>query len=87
MLRHSRIAAAFVVGTLPSSAAPSGAATPTRQQQPCATTRSSTASTHMKRRFAYHYSPYYAPAYPPAAPVAALPGAAVCFAFSLIGAC
>ena len=39
----------------------------------------------------YYYGPYYgpgyAPAYTPATPITALPGAAVCLAFSLIGAC
>jgi hypothetical protein len=39
----------------------------------------------------YYYGPYYgpsyAPEYVPAAPITALPGAAVCLAFSLIGAC
>jgi len=34
---------------------------------------------------AYYYSPYYAPAYAPAALLAALTGAAVCFAFALVG--
>jgi hypothetical protein len=34
-----------------------------------------------------HYVPAYAPAFAPVAPVAALPGAAVCLAFSLLGAC
>jgi hypothetical protein len=34
-----------------------------------------------------YYGPAYAPAYAPPAPVATLPGAAVCLAFSLIGAC
>jgi hypothetical protein len=41
--------------------------------------------------YAYEPAPgpyyYYGPSYAPAAPITALPGAAVCLAFSLIGAC
>jgi hypothetical protein len=80
MLRQSLIAAAFVLATVTSSAG-----------------NAETAPVHHRTvvHHVYTYEPaptpyyglYYGPAYAPVAPVAALPGAAVCLAFSLIGAC
>ena len=83
MLRHSLIAAAFVLATITSSAVPGSAATANVSDHP----HYRTVVHHV-----YTYEPapspyYYGPSYAPAAPIAALPGAAVCLAFSLIGAC
>ena len=83
MLRHSLIAAAFALATIASSAVPGSAATADVSGHP----HYRTVVHHI-----YTYEPapspyYYGPSYAPAAPIAALPGAAVCLAFSLIGAC
>jgi hypothetical protein len=83
MLRHSLIAAAFALATITSLAVPGNAATANVSGHP----HYRTVVHHV-----YTYEPapspyYYGPSYAPAAPIAALPGAAVCLAFSLIGAC
>ena len=91
MLRHSLIAAAFAFATVASSGAPSSAATPTANGNPHHRTVVHHVYTYEPGPTPYYYGPYYgpyyAPAYVPAAPVTSLPGAAVCLAFSLIGAC
>jgi hypothetical protein len=87
MLRRSLIAAAFALATVTSSAIPGNAET--------AAVRHRTVVHHVytyepapnPHYYGRYYGPGYAPAYDPVAPVAALPGAAVCLAFSLIGAC
>jgi hypothetical protein len=82
MLRRSLIAAAFALATVTSSAIPGNAET--------AAVRHHTVVHHV---YTYepapspYYGPHYGPAYAPGAPVAALPEAAVCLAFSLLGAC
>jgi hypothetical protein len=86
MLRRSLIAAAFALATVTSSAIPGNAET--------AAVRHHTVVHHVytyepapSPDYGPHYGPAYAPAFAPGAPVAALPGAAVCLAFSLLGAC
>ena len=91
MLRHSLIAAGFALATLTSSAVTGIAATANVDGNP----HHRTVVHHL---YAYepapspyyygaYYGPSYAPAYAPAATITALPGVAVCLAFSLIGAC
>jgi hypothetical protein len=91
MLRHSLIAAAFALATITSSAVPGSAATANVSGHPHYRTVVHHVYTYEPAPSPYYYGPYYgpsyAPAYAPAAPIAALPGAAVCLAFSLIGAC
>ena len=90
MLRHSLIAAAFALATVTSSAVPGNAAR--EHQQLPAPPHGRAPRLHLQPAPSpYYYGPYYGPgyvpAYAPAAPITALPGAAVCLAFSLIGAC
>jgi hypothetical protein len=91
MLRHSLIAAAFALATVTSSAVPGNAAAPNVNGHPDHRTIVHHVYTYEPAPSPYYYGPYYgpgyAPAYAPAAPITALPGAAVCLAFSLIGAC
>ena len=95
MLRHSLIAAAFALATITSSAVPGSAATANVSGHPHYRTVVHHIYTYEPAPSPYYYGPYYgpsyasayAPAYAPEAPIAALPGAAVCLAFSLIGAC
>ena len=96
MLRHSLIAAAFVLATITSSAVPGSAATANVSGRPHYRTVVHHIYTYEPAPSPYYYGPYYGPnyygpyygpSYAPAAPIAALPGAAVCLAFSLIGAC
>jgi hypothetical protein len=86
MLHRSLIAAGFALATVTSSAIPGNAET--------AAVHHRTVVHHVYTYepapgpyYGPYYGPAYAPAYAPVAPVAALPGAAVCLAFSLIGAC
>ncbi|HMD64800.1 MAG TPA: hypothetical protein VKF83_12635 [Stellaceae bacterium] len=85
MLRHSLIAAAFALATVTSSAVPGRAAD--AQVNPHHRTVVHHVYTYEPAPNPYYYGAYYGPSYAPAAPVTALPGAAVCLAFSLIGAC
>src|SRR5580693_10606390 len=87
MLRHSLIAAAFALATITSLAVPGSAATANVSGHPHYRTVVHHVYTYEPAPSPYYYGPSYAPAYAPAAPIAALPGAAVCLAFSLIGAC
>jgi hypothetical protein len=87
MLRHSLIAAAFALATITSSAVPGNAATANVSGHPHYRTVVHHVYTYEPAPSTYYYGPYYGPSYAPAAPIAALPGAAVCLAFSLIGAC
>jgi hypothetical protein len=84
MLRNSLIAAAFAFATVASSAVPGNAGTADVNGHPYH-------RTVVHHVYAYEPAPgpyyYYGPSYAPAAPITALPGAAVCLAFSLIGAC
>jgi len=84
MLRQSLIAAAVAVATITAGAAVSSAQTGTHER------------TVVHHVYTYEpapypsYYPYYGPYYygrSPAAPVANAAGAAVCLAFSLVGAC
>src|ERR1700736_4092386 len=96
MLRHSLIAAAFALATITSSAVPGSAATANVSGHPHYRTVVHHIYTYEPAPSPYYYGPYYGPSYygpyygpsyAPAAPIAALPGATVCLAFSLIGAC
>ena len=97
MLRHSLIAATFALATVTSSAVPGSAATANVDGHPDYRTAVhhvysyEPALSPYYSPSPYYYGPYYgpsyAPAYAPAAAITALPGAAVCLAFSLIGAC
>ncbi len=92
MLRHSLMAAAFALATLTSSAVPGSAATAHVGGHPHYRPVVHHVYTYQPApnpyySSPYYYGPYYGPSYAPAAPIAALPGAAVCLAFSLIGAC
>jgi hypothetical protein len=94
MLRHSLIATAFALATITSSAVPGSAATANVSGHPHHRTVVHHVYTYEPAPSPYYYGYYgpyygpgYAPAYAPAAPITALPGAAVCLAFSLIGAC
>ena len=86
MLHRSPIAAAFALATVTSSAIPGNAETVAVHHR----TVVHDVYTYEPAPSPYyspHYVPAYAPAFAPVAPVAALPGAAVCLAFSLLGAC
>jgi hypothetical protein len=89
MLRLSLTAAAFALATVTSSAVPCSAATVNGNSHHRTVVRH--VYTYEPAPSPYYYGPYYgpgyAPAYAPATPITALPGAAVCLAFSLIGAC
>jgi hypothetical protein len=89
VLRHSLTAAALALATVTSLAVPGNAAT--ANVNPYRRTVVHHVYTYEPAPNPYYYGPYYgpsyAPEYVPAAPITALPGAAVCFAFSLIGAC
>ncbi len=91
MLRPSIIAAAFAFATVTSSAVPGNAATANVNSNPHHRTVVHHIYTYAPAPSPYYYGPYYGPgyvpAYAPAAPITALPRAAVCLAFSLIGAC
>ena len=94
MLRHSLIAAAFALATVTSSAVPGHSATANVNGNPHHRTVVHHVYTYEPASGPYYYAPYnyyygpsYVPAYAPAVPITALPGAAVCLAFSLIGAC
>ena len=91
MLRHSLIAAAFALATVTSSAVPGSAATANVNRHPDHRTVVHHVYSYEPAPSPYYYGPYYGPsyvpAYAPAAPITALPDAAVCLAFSLIGAC
>ena len=91
MLCNSLIAAAFALATVTSSAVPGSAATANVNGYPHHRTIVHHVYTYQPAPSPYYYDafygPSYAPAYAPAAPISALPGAAVCLAFSLIGAC
>jgi hypothetical protein len=91
MLRHSLIAAAFALATVTSSAVPGNAVASNVNGHPHHRTIVHDVYAYEPAPSPYYYGPYYgpgyAPAYAPAAPITALPGAAVCLAFSLIGAC
>ena len=91
MLRHSLIVAAFALATVASSTVPGNAAPANVNSNPHHRTVVHDVYTYEPAPSPYYYGPYYglgyAPAYAPAAPITALPGAAVCLAFSLIGAC
>ena len=94
MLRHSLIAAIFAFATVASSAVPGNATTANVNGNPHHRTVVHHVYTYEPAPAPYYYGYYgpyywpgYAPAYAPAAPIAALPGAAVCLAFSLIGGC
>jgi hypothetical protein len=94
MLRHSLIATAFALATITSAAVPGCAATANVNGHPHHRTVVHHVYTYEPAPSPYYYGYYgpyygsgYAPAYAPAAPITALPGAAVCLAFSLIGAC
>jgi len=87
VLRHSLIAAAFALATIASSAVPGSAATANVSGHPPYRTVVHHIYTYEPAPSPYYYGPYYGPSYAPAAPIAALPGATVCLAFSLIGAC
>ena len=87
MLRHSLIAAAFALATITSSAVPGSAATANVSGHPHYRTVVHHIYTYEPAPSPYYYGLYYGPSYASAAPIAALPGAAVCLAFSLIGAC
>jgi hypothetical protein len=85
MLRRSLIIAGLALSTLASASGPSNAQ---RANAPHSTvvhhvwTYDSPSSPHY---YAQYYGPSYAP--DPVTAAASLPGAAVCLAFSLIGAC
>ena len=87
MLRNSLIAAAFAFATVASSAVPGNAGTADVNGHPHHRTVVRHVYAYEPAPSSYYYDTYYAPAYAPAAPITALPGAAVCLAFSLIGAC
>jgi hypothetical protein len=91
MLRNSLIAAAFAFATVTSSAVPGNAGTADVNGHPHHRTVVHHVYAYEPAPSPYYYDTYYgpsyAPAYAPAAPITALPGAAVCLAFSLIGAC
>jgi len=87
MLRHSLIAAGFALATLTSSAVTGIAATANVDGNPHHRTVVHHLYTYEPAPSPYYYGAYYGPSYAPAAPITALPGAAVCLAFSLIGAC
>jgi hypothetical protein len=92
MLRHSLIATAFALATLTSWAVPGSSATANVNGNSHHRTVVHQVYTYEPAPSPYYYAPYYygpsyVPAYAPAAPITALPGAAVCLAFSLIGAC
>ncbi len=91
MLRHSLIATAFALATVTSLAVPGSAETAHVNANPYHRTVVHHVYTYEPTPSPYYYGPYYgpsyAPAYAPAAPITVLPGAAVCLAFSLIGAC
>ena len=87
MLRRSSVIAGLALSTLISAGGPSGAQ---------GTNGRHVADVHHvythepqpgPHDYAQYYSPSYAPAHDPVSAVASLPGAAVCLAFSLIGAC
>jgi hypothetical protein len=87
MLRQSLIAAAVAVATITAGAAVSSADTGSHQ-------RTVVHHVYTYEPAPYPYYPYNAPYYgpyyygpSPAAPVANAAGAAVCLAFSLVGAC
>jgi hypothetical protein len=90
-LRHSLIAAAFALAAVTSSAVAGNAAPTNVNGNPHHRTVVHDVYTDEPAPSPCYYSPYYGPgyvpAYAPAAPITALPGAAVCLAFSLIGAC
>jgi hypothetical protein len=84
MLRQSLIAAAVAVTVIASGAAVSSAETGTHQRTVVHHVYTYEPAPHP------NYYPYYGPYYygpSPAAPVANAAGAAVCLAFSLVGAC
>ena len=87
MLRNSLIAAAFAFATVTSSAVPGNAGTADVSGHPYHRTVVHHVYTSEPAPRPYYYDTYYGPSYVPAAPITALPGAAVCLAFSLIGAC
>ena len=83
MLRQSLIAAAVAVTVIASGATVSSAETGSHQ-------RTVVHHAYTYEPAPYPYYPYYGPYYygpSPAAPVANAAGAAVCLAFSLVGAC
>jgi hypothetical protein len=87
MLRNTLIAAAFAFATVTSSAVPGNAATADVNGHPHHRTVVHHVYGYETAPSPYYYDTYYGPSYAPAAPITALPGAAVCLAFSLIGAC
>ena len=86
MLRRSPIAAAFALATI-TSAVPGNAETAAVHHRTVVHHVYTYEPAPNPHYYGRYYGPGYAPAYAPVAPVAALPGAAVCLAFSLIGAC
>ena len=86
MLRRSLIAAAFALATI-TSAVPGNAETAAVHHRTVVHHVYTYEPGPTPYYYGPYYGPYYAPAYVPAAPVTSLPGAAVCLAFSLIGAC
>jgi hypothetical protein len=92
MLRQSLIVAAFALTTIASSAvqgsaAPANVSGPPHHRTVVHHVYTYEPATNLYYSSSYYYGPYYGPSYAPAAPIAALPGAAVCLAFSLIGGC
>jgi hypothetical protein len=94
MFHRSLITAAFALAAFASSVSPGGAATSATHHRTIvhhAYTYEPAPGPYYGPYYGPSYGPYYGPSYPPAyapvAPVTALPGAAVCLAFSLIGAC
>lgn len=87
MLRHSLIAAAFALATVTFSPVLGSAATANLNGHPYHRTVVHHVYSYEPAPSPYYYGPYYGPTYAAVAPITALPGAAVCLAFSLIGAC
>ena len=87
MLRNSLIAAAFAFATVTSSAVTGNAGIADVNGHPHHRTVVHHVYTLEPSPRPYYYDTYYGPSYAPAAPITALPGAAVCLAFSIIGAC
>jgi hypothetical protein len=85
MLRQSLIAAAFALATVTSAASPGSAETTIHHR--AVVHHVYTYEPAPSPYYGPYYGPSYAPAYAPAPPITALPGAAVCLAFSLIGGC
>ena len=91
MLRHSLIVADFALATVTSSAVTSNAGSTNVNGNPHHRTLVHHVYTYEPAPGPDYYGPYYGPGYvpvhAPVAPITALPGAAVCLAFSLVDAC